>query len=125
MQLVSNSMELCEKKKCTGCGACYQSCPQSCISMIADRAGFLYPQINENNCIGCGKCVEVCPESKDLFHVDPSIAYAAIHKNKVTVKKSTSGGVFSSLAEYVLREDGIVYGCAYSIGMVVVQGVGV
>ncbi len=43
--------------KCTGCGACLQSCPQQCISN--DTLPF---HINESNCLNCGRCYEVCPE---------------------------------------------------------------
>lgn len=48
------------EKNCSGCSACYAICPQSAISMIEDREGFLYPHIDKDKCVGCGKCGKVC-----------------------------------------------------------------
>lgn len=50
-----------EKAKCCGCGACYNICPKSAISMQEDEEGFLYPVIDGTKCIKCNLCVKVCP----------------------------------------------------------------
>ena len=70
-------MEICDKIKCTGCGACAQRCPKKCISMKEDSVEALYPQIDEENCILCGLCQKTCPNNNkfDLFY--PQKAYAA------------------------------------------------
>jgi coenzyme F420-reducing hydrogenase beta subunit len=47
--------------------------------------------------------------------------YAAIIKNKVLLSKSSSGGVFGALAEYVLSLGGAVCGCVYNEQMEVVH----
>ena len=47
-------------EKCTGCGACIQSCPKQCISWITKEFGFYYPQIDEEICVNCGLCEKVC-----------------------------------------------------------------
>lgn len=52
---------ICEERLCTGCGACFQICPQSAISMVANEEGFLYPHINEALCNDCGLCSRTCP----------------------------------------------------------------
>ena len=46
---------ICEKKKCTGCFACYNICPQDAIVMQEDRCGYMYPVINSNICVNCGE----------------------------------------------------------------------
>ena len=41
---------------CVGCSACAQRCPTSCISMVYDDEGFLFPRIDEERCTDCGLC---------------------------------------------------------------------
>lgn len=49
------------KSDCSGCTACYATCPANAISMEPDEEGFLYPVINARNCTRCYSCLEVCP----------------------------------------------------------------
>lgn len=49
------------KEQCCGCTACYAICSRSAISMVEDKEGFDYPQIDENKCIQCYQCIKVCP----------------------------------------------------------------
>ena len=44
----------------------------------------------------------------------PEKVYACFNKDKDVRLSSSSGAVFSSLAEYVLNKNGIVYGVAMS-----------
>ncbi|MFZ7131420.1 MAG: Coenzyme F420 hydrogenase/dehydrogenase, beta subunit C-terminal domain [Eubacteriales bacterium] len=102
---------------CTACGACKQVCPSGCISIEADIEGFLYPVIDVGNCIECGACEAVCPINKDLSINDllkQPIAYAAIDRNIQNLLKSTSGGIFGCIAEYILTLGGSVYGCSFN-----------
>jgi coenzyme F420-reducing hydrogenase beta subunit len=52
---------ICEGRLCTGCSACSQICPQSAVTMIENKEGFLYPQINGSLCNDCGLCAGTCP----------------------------------------------------------------
>ncbi len=58
-----------DKEKCCGCGACDVICPKSAITMIMDKEGFYYPEINSVNCIRCLQCVKICP-IKDEIEVE-------------------------------------------------------
>lgn len=98
-------------EKCTACGACVQSCPKKCISWQGGDFGFRYPIVNANECINCHQCEKVCPLDKAVNVPENQHFYAAVHKDKMILQKSTSGGVFSALADYVLVRNGIVYGC--------------
>lgn len=49
-----------DKSECSGCTACYVSCPKSAITMVEDEEGFLYPKIDETLCVRCGMCRKVC-----------------------------------------------------------------
>ena len=50
-----------EKLKCSGCYACYNICPQKCISMQPDNEGFWYPVVDIEECTDCGLCEKACP----------------------------------------------------------------
>lgn len=107
-----------ERKSCTGCAACAQSCPQKCIVMKEDREGFLYPEISKESCIQCGVCSSVCPSCKNISYDDQCLgAYAAYAKEEEIRSKSSSGGIFSLLAEKILEEEGVVFGAAFDENM--------
>lgn len=106
-------IEIVDKSKCCGCTACYNICPKSCIKMEADFEGFKYPVINKDICIDCGLCEKVCPCLKEQKDEGEPIAYAVQNKNDSVLKSSTSGGFFTPLAEYVIANNGIVYGAAF------------
>jgi len=52
-------------EKCTGCVACVESCPVSCIGVsdaAGNRATVRYPKLTRpNDCLGCGFCEDECP----------------------------------------------------------------
>ncbi len=98
---------------CCGCYSCVQRCPKNCINMIEDLEGFDYPKVNTSSCVNCGICESVCPQLHNLPLKIPLSCYAAKHRSKQVQLKSSSGGVFSSLAEYVLNNNGVVFGAAF------------
>lgn len=105
------------KGVCTGCGACYNRCPVDAIEMLEDKEGFKYPYIDMDKCISCGKCVNVCPEANveqinQNLHEKPE-CYAAMADTSIRMK-SSSGGVFTVLAELIYRKSGLVCGAVYS-----------
>lgn len=107
-------IQILEKSKCCGCGACMNACPKNCISMISDNEGFLYPHIKIDLCVKCGICENVCPvvnvHSDEPF---PQTAYVVQHKNKTVRKESTAGGAFTAIASWVIREGGVVFGASF------------
>ncbi len=99
---------------CTGCGACSFICPKECISMKEDAEGFIKPIIDENQCVGCGICYNNCPQvvtvNKNLI---PDKVYAFVNLDEQILHRSSSGGAFSYLANYVLEKKGVVFGAAF------------
>lgn len=102
------------KKQCCGCTACSQICPKSAISMERDDQGFAYPSVDKNKCIDCGLCHKVCPMEENYVGQDavPDI-YALCNKNPETLNESSSGGMFSLLAQWVIEQGGVVYGVGF------------
>lgn len=107
-------MKLAEKTECCGCWACAASCPQGCIRMERDTEGFLYPVVDEDICVNCGLCKANCPVLRpaSLPESEPA-AYAAFSRDEMLRRASSSGGVFSELAEEILSQQGAVFGAAY------------
>lgn len=103
------------KKKCCGCTACVHICPQSCIAMVEDKMGFLYPIIDEDKCIHCGKCEKVCPSlNKGEKAQSPIFCWGGHAKLELIRKASSSGGLFTVFAEEVINSGGVVFGARMS-----------
>lgn len=104
-------LKLQDKSNCCGCYACYNICPKHCITMKADDEGFWYPNINKADCINCNLCEKVCPIINKIECTDDKrTAYAMINKNEQIRMKSSSGGIFTLVAEYIINNKGSVYG---------------
>ncbi len=106
---------LAKRSECCGCWACFNACPRKCIAMVPDKAGFLYPSIDMECCSGCSACTRACPvvvvgAEKKYSLLQRAEAYAAWNLDEDVRIRSSSGGVFSLLASYVLREGGVVFG---------------
>lgn len=98
---------------CSGCGACAAKCPLQCITLEAQPDGFYYPLVDDTKCIHCHLCETVCPYQNAAALNPPIQIRAATSKNADLVRSSSSGGVFSLLAETVLQDCGTVYGAAF------------
>lgn len=104
---------LIEKVKCTGCMACVQSCPRSCIRIEKDQFGNLYPAILEISCIQCGKCDQVCPEHYPVPKRVPQHAWAAWSLDADTRRKAASGGAASEFYRQALQDGWWICGTAW------------
>ena len=105
-------IDICEKDKCTGCGACMNVCAHNAISLTEQGVcGYIYPEIDQDKCIDCGLCVKTCPVNTPVKLNAPLKAFAAISKDHHDLMTSASGGASSVLVNSVLNKNGIVYGC--------------
>lgn len=111
-----------DKSKCCGCSACVQRCPKKCISLHEDNEGFLYPHVDEGVCVDCGLCEKVCPVLHQAQPRRPLEVYAAKNPNEEIRLKSSSGGIFTLLAEKILQEGGVVFGAKFDENWDVVHG---
>jgi len=102
-----------EKNNCCGCSSCASICPVSCITMIPDEEGFLYPEVIAEKCINCGLCKSVCPFiNTKRSDIKATYAFKAFDNN--LRKNSSSGAVFSLLAGECISNNGIVCGVVLS-----------
>ena len=105
--------DIVESGRCCGCTACANVCPQKCIAMQADAEGFLRPVVDADKCIECGRCEKVCPQIHKPSGRDVSVAAVTRNRDAQIVRASSSGGFFSALCAYTIRNGGVVYGAAW------------
>ena len=107
-------IQILDKSQCCGCTACVSICPKQCITMREDEEGFLYPVVDSSHCIDCNLCKKVCPELYPKEMREPLHVYAAKHKNEQVRLASSSGGIFTLLAEKIIDEGGVVFGVRFN-----------
>lgn len=103
---------------CTGCSLCANVCGHDAITMVWSEEGFLIPQVDEEACISCGVCVKKCPALQpapeyqdDLKDTVPT--YGAWHRDREVHRTSSSGGIFTALAEWTISRGGCVFGVVW------------
>lgn len=111
---IKNTIHMVKPSQCTGCASCYNKCPVNAISMEADSAGFLFPQIDPEQCIRCGQCLAACPTTHQIERKDEIKKVFSATMPEDIQKVSASGGAFTLLADYVFKRNGYVCGVVYS-----------
>lgn len=95
---------LCDKDKCTACGACENLCTQNAIYRQENIDGSWHMEINEKMCVNCGRCSNVCPNNRRTELNRPLQAYAAWSLNEKMHSTAASGGIASELYSYAVEQ---------------------
>lgn len=111
-------IEIKDKRDCCGCNACGDVCAHGAITFKTDQEGFWYPEVDKDKCTDCHLCEKVCPmlHISELKHNDfdtPKV-YGCYHNDIVIRFDSTSGGLFSALAQEMYKQKGYVSGAIYT-----------
>ena len=102
-------------KMCAGCSACVGICPKGAVSLVPDEWGYYRRAVNEALCVDCGLCTKVCP-ALQLPETGNSLkpeCYEFIASDDEILRKSSSGGIFTTLAAQILAQGGVVVGAAW------------
>ena len=110
----NNSIDILKKTECTGCSVCYKVCPHNAIEMIETKEGFHHPIVLEDKCTDCGLCVKKCHALNDNFRTDFKQLIYDVRANDEIRMKSSSGGMFTLLADYVFENNGYVCGASFT-----------
>lgn len=104
-----------KESMCTGCSACINICPKNALSLKQDSLGYYRATLDTEKCIDCGKCSKICPalELPQKNNSKYPECHAFIAEDEKLLIKSSSGGLFSVLAEKILDQGGIVYGAGW------------
>ncbi|NLJ70776.1 MAG: 4Fe-4S dicluster domain-containing protein [Clostridiaceae bacterium] len=111
-----------KKSDCYGCGACANSCIYNAITMVPDQQGFLYPHIEQEKCVNCGLCKKSCPIALEEKHKNEKCDEVLGVKNQDIIReKSSSGGIYTALSDWILEQNGVCIGVQYNEKMEVVH----
>ncbi len=102
------------QKKCSGCAACADACPADAISIVQNENGFYVPHLNSAACVDCGKCVRICPALEETIPETSRSFFYGWSNDPAIRAQSSSGGLFSVLAQRILEDGGVVFGAAYA-----------
>lgn len=114
---MKKTIEALNKAQCSGCAGCVNSCPTNAIQMKEDEEGFLMPVIEQEKCVECGMCYERCPVLHTEYENNKKPQLYAVRASDEIRSVSSSGGMFTVLAELVLSHGGVVCGAAYDENM--------
>jgi len=100
---------------CVSCEICSAVCPNGAIKMESKFGQFL-PVIDNEKCLNCGMCLEFCPGinidplnlkskevSNNIFEDHCLESYTAFSNNLNIRKKSTSGGLITTLVVELIK----------------------
>lgn len=107
-------IKIIDERKCCGCSACSNACPEKCIKMEKGVLGHFYAVVDEAICINCGICNIVCPmEDSKTTTEFPQKVYAAYSLDVGVRYRGSSGGMFETFARYLLANGYSIYGAAF------------
>ena len=110
--------EICEYRRCFGCGLCADTCAVGAIEMREDpEKGHLRPVIDNSVCTDCGRCQKLCPANREPLYHENIITYAAWRIDPDQQVGSSSGGVAAAFYEAAVDRGMVVVGTEQNSAM--------
>lgn len=104
---MADKVKLCSE--CSGCGLCANLCGSGAITLKQNNYGFFEPVVDYKKCVHCRICEQGCA-SKNMSPTAIRQVYAAKAKLEDLLMNSSSGAVFTGLSDFILSQEGIIYG---------------
>lgn len=105
--------QIINRNLCTGCTSCMNICPKNAINFVEENDGFKYPIIDQAKCIDCGLCKKTCPVLNNKSNSSLNNCYVGYNKDSKERLNASSGSIFSTIANYILDNNGIVVGATF------------
>ena len=123
-----------DESKCVKCGFCAKACPYETTNNGSEPSkvcqakpipnGSESPKLCQAEPISNGsESPKPCQAEPISNGSEPLKAFAGQYKNTEALKKSSSGGIFSALSDYLLENGGYVSGCVFNEDFVAVHTV--
>lgn len=112
---VHSSVSLDKFPLCTGCSSCINICKYDAITFAENIEGFKYPSVDNNKCRNCGKCLIACPvlNTKNDNNIVNN-CYAVASGDSIRLDRSSSGGIFTSIINFLKNDDLYVCGAVFN-----------
>ena len=81
--------------------------------MVLDGDGLCVSSVDNLRCVDCSRCSRVCPILNPVFSNDPEPECYAFRACEEEVLRSSSGGAFFPLAEWMISRGGYVCGVVF------------
>lgn len=116
-----------DRSLCTGCGACINVCPTGALKLSTNHDGFFNPIIDNSKCVKCEICTKRCPALNPQYKNENNPKCFAMMAEDQTRSISSSGGMFTVAANYIIDNGGYVCGAAftedYSVEHIIVKDI--
>ena len=106
---------VCDKSKCTGCGACVEICPTCAVSLV-DGIDIYEACIEEIKCIDCGACRKVCQNHERVLVRSSKKWLQGWVQDEVAREQASSGGVATELIRSFAETKGTICACSFYDG---------
>lgn len=103
-------------KFCYSCELCKKVCPTNAISMMENSESYLVPFVNRDLCINCNKCSQSCLHlniQSEIESIFKAKGFAAYNVDESIRLRSSSGGIFNTLAKSFINNGNYVCGCIW------------